>query len=143
MSNPLPFNPFGADFWIGGTPLDLDPSMRTVTGRALLSQNLACRFQTPRGAAIDCPNDGMDLRELVSDGLTVSQVNALQGTIANEALKDQRVYSCTVVANFNAQTSTLAVTMSITSLYGPFQLVLAVTSSALTAKLLNANLPST
>jgi hypothetical protein len=133
-------NPYGSDFWIGGTPLDLDPSMRLTSGRPLLSQNLVCRFSTPRGGAIDCPNDGLDLRDLVSDGMTQSQINALQGQIQQEALKDQRVQSLTVQCSFTSATSTLTVTLNVVSLYGPFQLTLAVTS--LTVAILNANLPS-
>lgn len=133
-------NIYGTDFWIGGSTLDADPSMRLVTGRALLSQNLVCRFSTPRGSVIDCPNDCLDLRDEVSDGLTSSELNALRGKIQQEALKDQRVKTVAVTTSFNYSTSTLTVTMNVTSLYGPFALVLSV--SALTVTILDANLPT-
>jgi hypothetical protein len=136
-----PTNAYGTDFWIGGATLDADPSMRLVTGRDLLSQNLVCRFSTARGTVIDCPNDCLDLRDEISDGLTQSQLNALQGQIQQEALKDQRVQAISVTTTFDAATSTLTVVMNITSLYGPFQLVLQI--SDVTVQLLNANMPTT
>lgn len=140
MTQPFAVNPYGTDFAIAGNPLDLDPGMRVTSGRSLLSQSLACRFSTPRGACIDCPNDGMDLRDMVSDGLTLPQLNAMQGTIQNEALKDVRVKKCTATLSFSLQTSTLTVVMNVESLYGPFQFTLAVTSVSVT--ILDANLPA-
>lgn len=143
MTTPFNPNPYGTDFYIGASsaaPLDFDPGFRVVTGRALLDQRLVVRFSTPRGGVIDCPNDGLDLRDELSDGLTTSQLNALAKQIRTEALKDSEVQDAIVSMVFNNETSVLTVTMQITSLYGPFQLVLQVTS--LTVSILNANLPT-
>jgi len=142
MTQPV-VNPYGTDFWIGsvnGGPPDLDPSMRFTTGRQLLSQSLVCRFSTARGTVIDCPNDCLDLRDLVSDGMTQSQINSLGGAIRQEALKDARVQDVQVQSTFSNATSTLTVTMNVASLYGPFKLVLAV--SSVTVTILDANLPT-
>ena len=132
-------NAYGSDFWLGGSPTDLDPSMRLVSGRDLLSQSLVCRFSTGRGTVIDCPNDCFDIRDELSDGMTQSQINALFPKVQQEALKDQRVQSCTVTGSFSVATSTLTLVLSIQSLYGPFKLVLQV--SAVSVTILNANLP--
>jgi hypothetical protein len=156
MTVPYPYvqqppNPFGIDFWIGLAPgpvgflgssrqllLDGDPSLRTVTGRAILVQSLLCRQSTPRGSVIDCPNDCLDLRDYVAEGMTPTQVLSIYGTIQAELLKDQRVSQAIVNGSYSFQTSVLTLNEAITSSYGPFTLVLAV--SAVTVQLLNANL---
>jgi hypothetical protein len=144
--------PFGIDFWIGPAPgpvgftgnpqllLDGDPSLRTVTGRALLAQSLLCRQSTSRGSVIDCPNDCLDLRDYLGAGMTPAQVLALYGTIQAELLKDQRVTQVSVNGSYSFQTSILTLNEAITSSYGPFTLVLNV--SQVTVQLLNANLLS-
>jgi hypothetical protein len=146
--NAAPQNPYGLDFWIGFAPgpnknagntlLDADPSMRTVTGRALLVQSLLCRQTTPRGSVIDCPNDCINLVDYVSAGMTAAAISQLYGTIQNELRKDQRVFSATVTGSYSFPTATLTLNESIQSGYGPFSLVLAV--SSVTVTLLNANL---
>lgn len=145
MTQPVPplgqTNQYGTDFWIGGVPLDCDPSFRLVTGRALLSQNIVCRLSTPRGSVIDCPNDCFDLRAELSDGMTQSQINALFGQVQQEIEKDQRVQSASVTGSYSAQTSTLTLSIAIQSLYGPFPLTLGITSVSVT--ILDANLPTT
>ena len=141
MTQPvMPNSPYGTDFWLGGPTPDADPSIRLTTGRQLLSQSLLCRFTTPRGSVIDCPNDCLDLRNLVSKGYATGSLTALSGQIQQEALKDARVQSVSATTSFNAATNTLTVTMNLASLYGPFQLVLEIDS--VTAQILNANLPS-
>ena len=150
MSNafPQPPSPYGIDFWIGFTTmsnknagysiLDADPSMRTTTGRQLLIQSLLCRQTTPRGSVIDCPNDCLDLKTFVSAGMTPTAITSLCGTIQNELLKDQRVAVVTITGVYNFQTATLTLNEAIQSSYGPFTLVLAV--SSVTVQILNANL---
>lgn len=133
-------NPYGTDFWLGGTPLDFDPSFRLATGRQLLAQSLVSRLTTGRGTAIDCPNDCLDIRDLVSDGLTISQLNSISGLVQGEVLKDQRVKTVLVTTTFSLVSSVLNMTIAVTSLYGPFSLTLAV--SQVTVQILNANLPT-
>jgi hypothetical protein len=147
MTQPAP-NPFGIDFWIGFAPgpnknagntiLDADPSMRTTTGRQLLIQSLLCRQTTPRGSVIDCPNDCINIIDYVSAGMTPAAITQLYGTIQTELLKDQRVTSAIVTGSYSFQTSGLTINEAIQSSYGPFTLVLAV--SSVTVTLLNANL---
>lgn len=142
MANPFPpSSPFGTDFWIGGAPngiLDGDASLRLTSGRALLAQRLLCRQSTPRGSVIDCPNDCIDLRDSLSQGMTVAQISSLGAVIRAELLKDEQVVDAQVSGTFSFQTSVLTLTEAIQSSYGPFTMVLAV--SAVTVQLLNANL---
>jgi hypothetical protein len=133
---------YGIDFQLASNSqgiMDFDPSMRTTTGRALLSQSLLCRLSTPRGSVIDCPNDGLDLRDLLSSGQTNGNLLAIAGSIQNEVLKDQRVSTATVNCSYVPQTATMTATIAIQSSYGPFTLVLSV--SAVTVQILDANIP--
>lgn len=136
-----PSNPFGQDFWLGGSPqgiLDGDASLRLTTGRALLAQRILCRLSTPRGSVIDCPNDCIDLRDSLSAGMTAAQISALGSTVRGEVLKDQQVTDCQVSSTFSFQTSALTMTLSVQSGQGPFTMVLLV--SQVSVQLLNANL---
>jgi hypothetical protein len=142
MTSPFPpSDPYGTDFWIGGAPngiLDGDASLRLTSGRYLLSQRLLCRLSSPRGSYIDCPNDCIDLRDSLSDGMTAAQISALGSTVRAECLKDEQVTDATVSGSFSFQTSALTLTIAIQSAYGPFTMVLLV--SGVTVQLLNANL---
>jgi hypothetical protein len=138
-----PANPYGVDFLIARNAagqLDADPSMRTTTGRALLTQSLLSRVSTPRGSVVDCPNDCLDLRSYVSTGMTYTAILALCAQVQTELLKDQRVYSAVVNGQYNTATSTLTLPCSIQSSMGPFTFTLAVTS--VTVSILNSNLPA-
>jgi hypothetical protein len=146
MSNNYPFppsNPFGTDFWIGGAPsgiLDGDPSLRVATGRGLLTQRLLCRLSAPRGSYIDCPNDCIDLRDSLSAGMTQADIADLGSEIRDEFLKEEQVTDAEVNGTFSYQTSALTLSIAVESAYGPFLMVLLVTS--VTVQLLNSNLLS-
>ena len=136
-----PASPFGVDFWIGPNAtgqLDADPSMRTTSGRQLLSQSLLCRLSTPRGSVIDCPNDCMDMRDYVSAGMTANEIAQFTSAVQLEVLKDQRILAATVTATFVPANGYLQVSIAGQSSYGPFSLVLAVSNVSVT--ILNANL---
>jgi hypothetical protein len=148
MAVPFPAapNPYGIEFWMGFTPtpngvftqLDADPSLRTTTGRYLLVQSLLCRQTSPRGSYIDCPNDCIDIRALVGAGMTPAAILQLYASIQSELLKDQRVTTAIVTGSYSYQTAGLTINEAITSAYGPFTMVLNV--SSVTVTLLNANL---
>jgi hypothetical protein len=70
--------------------------------------------------------------------MTNAQILQLFGTIQAELLKDQRVTSATCTGGFNPATSVLTINEAIASGYGPFTLVLEV--SSVTVTMLNANL---
>lgn len=118
---PMAVNQFGE--W------DIDPTGRTVSGRDVLSQRLINRQTTPQGTCIDAPNDCLDVRDLLSDGLTVSGIKRLPALLSTELLKDQGVLGCNVQVSYNAATSTLTIVEQIQSAFGPFSLTLSVTSA--------------
>lgn len=141
MSQSSP-NPFGDALWTGPNAqgiIDMDPMLRRVTGRDVLSQSLVRRQTTPRGTVVDSPNDCFDVRSWVSDGMTQAQLQQLSNVIRTELLRDQRVQDCQVQVSYNTGTSALTVVENIQSGYGPFSLTLAVT--AVTVQILEANNP--
>ena len=137
-----PSNPYGQDFAIvlNGGVLDFLPTMGLQTGRALLTQSLICRQTTPTGSVIDCPNDAFDVRDWISEGMTLAQLSQLGTSVSNELMKDQRVGSAIVQASYSLATSQVILNEAITSLYGPFSFVLGV--NTVTGALLLQNLSS-
>jgi len=135
-------NPYGQDFAIvlvNGV-LDFQPTMGLATGRTLLVQSLICRQTTPTGSVIDCPNDCFDVRDWISEGMTVAQIAQLGTSVSNELLKDQRLLTATVNTSFNFSTSVLTLQESFTSSYGPFSFTLSIDN--VTGALLLQNLSS-
>lgn len=122
---------YGAD--IGAVP-DLDPMLPTVTGRAVLREALVRRLSTPRGALFYEPDYGYDLRALLSEGITGSDLFAIAHAVGAEVRKDERVLGASVVPRLSADGSRLALTLWITDAAGPFELVLVV--SAVTVEVL-------
>jgi phage baseplate assembly protein W len=111
---------------------DLGASGELVSGRALLGQDLANRFTTPRGGLFYAPGYGFDLRALLSETLTDTRLQSLPAEIAAEALKDERINAATVAVSLAGET--LEVLIDLQDAQGPFRLVLAV--SALSVALL-------
>lgn len=115
---------FGRDLWCLD---DLDPG-RTVTGALLVAQAAYRRITTPRGAVIDAPNYGFDVRALLGKGLTPAQLAAIPGQVRGEILKDERVDSCSITATYTGgPNGTLTLSIDGETAAGPFNLVLAVT----------------
>ena len=69
---------------------DLDPAGRLVSGTKLLGQAAYHRLITPRGACLDSPDDGLDLHEYLSKGLTPTELATIPGEVRLELLKDER-----------------------------------------------------
>jgi hypothetical protein len=135
-------NPYGQDFAIVLTNgvLDFQPTMGLATGRALLAQSLICRQTTSVGSVLDCPNDCLDIRDWISEGMTPAQLSRLGQVVTNEILKDQRVTAANIKAAYNTANNQVILTEQIASGYGPFSFVLAV--SNVTVQLLDQNLSS-
>ena len=115
-----------------GGAIDIAPGV-LATGLDVLAQSLVRRQMTPRGSALDAPNDGIDVRTLIKTGMTQTEVSQIPGTIRNELLRDQRVRSCTVTATFNQVTNTMTIVENIQSAVGPFTLTLLVSQVSVTA----------
>jgi hypothetical protein len=118
---------------------DLDPMFPEQTGRALLIEALARRFETPRGSLFYDPDYGFDLRALIGEGLADGDLFALQAAIAAECRKDERVVAARAVVALDRATSTMTVTIAAADGAGPFRLVLDV--STVSVALLGVDAP--
>lgn len=109
---------------------DLNPTGRLVSGIELLGQALFHRLRTPRGACLDAPDDGLDLSEYLSRGMTPAELAAVPGEIRSEILKDERFLDADVT--FTQTTpDTFRVRILVTPSAGPeFELVLGVADAA-------------
>ena len=128
-----PANPWGNDMALTVGPsgqLDLEPTMRDVTGIQVLVQSLVARQTTATGSVLAVPDDCFDVRDWISKGMTTSEINQLGPQVEAELLKDERVQTVSVTAQFSLQTSTLILTELIRSAFGPFKLVLTLTASS-------------
>lgn len=109
--------------------LDLTDTMQEVTGLDVLAQSLIRRHLTAKGSDISSPNDGIDVRQLIKNGLTQQELSVIAVTIQQELIRDQRVLpNTTVVATFNPQTNVMTLNETIQTAAGPFSLTLAVSS---------------
>jgi len=72
---------------------DLDPEMREVSGADVrsLAEALIRSIMTPRGSVPDAPDYGIDLRSYLHRPSTRTELLAIEGDIANEWGKDDRV----------------------------------------------------
>jgi hypothetical protein len=75
---------------------------------------------------IDDEDYGFDLRNSIGDEITPRSLLAIRAGVRAEALKDERVFSCSVEAIYEATPRRLTVTLSGTSAEGTFALTLAV-----------------
>ena len=62
----------------------------------IVAQAVARRFLTPRGALIDDPHYGLDVRGYCNRGVTADDLRTLQARLVSEGSKDERVSSLTV-----------------------------------------------
>lgn len=107
---------------------DIDPNGSMVTGTRAVAEALFRRLITPRGRVIDDPNYGTDLRQFINDDTTKSSTMALQSTVVQECLKDERVLQCTCTATLAR--SILTVKINFTTADGPFVFVVSVDTAA-------------
>lgn len=137
MSNVVSAN-YGTDLAV--TPnadgiLDIQPTLQYATGLAVLVQSLICRQMCVRGSIIDSPNEGLDLRTYVRQGLTQQVLSSLPSVVQKELLRDERVLSAVVTGSYDTALYSLTLTEALQTTLGPFTLTLAVTS--LTVALIN------
>lgn len=109
---------------------DLNPTGRMVSGIELLGQVAFHRWRTPRGACLDAPDDGLDISEYLSSGMTPAEIAAIPGDMRAELLKDDRFEDCEVVLS-QITPDSFKVRARITPANGPeFDLVLSVADAA-------------
>lgn len=111
--------------------IDFTPDFQMATGLHVLAQSLVRRQTTPRGSVITSPNDCLDVRQLLSKGVSQTQVAALAQTIRSELLRDQRVLAAQVSIALNPTNGVATITETIQGAAGPFTLTLALTSTSI------------
>ena len=107
---------------------EVDPLSTRALGEAILR-----RLDCPRGALPDDAGYGVDVRGMLSRGVTTADIQSLAGRIRGEVTKDDRVDACSVVVTPSPTGSSLAITLSVTPVdprVGGFRMVLAASSSA-------------
>jgi len=117
---------------------DLDLTGREVSEKLCLVQALARRLITPRGRLIDDPNYGYDLSQWLGSDIGPVDIAQIQHLTRAEVMKDERLQSATVTAQFLAASNTMIVTISVSTVLGNLQLVLgvnAVTTTIITVAL--------
>ena len=122
-------NPYGSDLWLSiaaDGSADIDPTCREVSGIGVLIQSVIMRQTTPTGSLLSSPDDCLDLKGLVSRGMKGSEIQEIAAQVRGQLLRDQRILSAVVTADFNPGTSVLTLTETITSGLGPFTLTIAV-----------------
>jgi len=117
---------------------DIDPTGRETSEKMCLVQALARRLITPRGRLIDDPNYGYDLNQWLGSDIGQAEIAQIQHISRAEVMKDERLQSATVTAQFLQASNTLIVTISVSTVLGTLQLVLGV--SALTTTLITVAL---
>ena len=79
---------------------DLSPAMTECAGRVCLAPGLARRLITPRGSLIYDVNYGYDLNQFVNADVSQADISQIQGYVRQEMIKDQRVISANVSAQY-------------------------------------------
>lgn len=98
-----------------GGSMDIDPMAPTISGLRVVAEAVARLWLCPRGRNPAAPNDGIDVRDWLSMQVVFTShgLADLEAALVNEALKDERVDSCSVALTYNAATSTLTINASI------------------------------
>ncbi len=110
---------------------DLDPNAAEVNGTLGLAQALYRRLITARGGLIDDPTYGFDVASMLDDAMTNRQIAVIASMIDSEMRKDQRVLTSKTSGTWTpgaGNAGKYVATSLITSAFGPFSLVISVSS---------------
>jgi len=105
---------------------DLDPLFRVISGPQVLSEAIARRFITPRGALLSDLNYGLDLRIFLSESLTSQKLFAIASSVEAEITKDERITSASATVTYNASTRELLIEIAAETTDNDLSLVLSV-----------------
>jgi phage baseplate assembly protein W len=123
------YQPAAIDYgWDILTFPDLDVSFTPVNSARILSEALAKRFSTPTGKLFFHPDYGLDLREYLNSPMTDTLLIRIKSAVEIQAIQDERIFEALSTVSYDAASSTLLVQVDATSAFGPFSMVLAVTS---------------
>ena len=113
---------------------DIASDGRMVSGFRVVGESIARRWMTPRGRLIGYPEYGFDVTAYVNCDVDTQNLTKLHTGAEAEAVKDERVESCSVSTSL-AKDGTLTLTGIIYTSKGPFTLVCK--ASELTLELLS------
>ncbi len=99
---------------------DISGTMQEVQGRVCLAQSLGRRLITPRGALIYDVNYGYDLNQWINADVSQSDISQIQGYVRQEMLKDQRVVSANVSAQYVGVSQVQAALQAIVATPNPY-----------------------
>lgn len=107
---------------------DVDPLFPWDTGTGMVARRCLRRLMTVGGSAPECPQDGLDVLDMLSVGVADRQVPMLQGRITSELLKDEAALSVktTMTRTQGSRGETWLITCKGETAAGPFSLVLSV-----------------
>jgi phage baseplate assembly protein W len=105
---------------------DIDPAFAIVSGTRALSQAIARRLSTPRGALFYDLDYGFDLTAFLNADIDDRLLFQIGVGVENEARKDERVRDATATVTYDKQTEKLSVVVQGSASDGPFQLILSV-----------------
>ena len=127
----------GVDFgWDVSCYPDLDETFTPITGPRLVAEAIYRRLCTPSGGMPFDENYGTDLRGWLNESGSAEDWAACGAAIESEALKDDRVESCTASVVYSMASQRLEAKIRFTTAAGPFRLVLGI--SKLTVDVLSA-----
>jgi hypothetical protein len=115
---------------------DIDSHMTETLSDTVqsLAQDSFHRITTPRGALPDDPNFGIDIRSMLSAGLTQAAIRGISSAIHGELTKDDRIADVEVdlVIGGSATAPSFTISITITPVDGSsaFDLIVAVTDGA-------------
>jgi hypothetical protein len=127
-----PAEPFGYGTDVSLTS-DLSPTLELVAASSTrsIAEAILRRLDCPRGALVDDPDYGIDVRAMLNRGMTADEVRALAGRVRAEVEKDDRIDNATVIVTPTPTGDELRIEIAATpaNALGRFALVLAVTSA--------------
>jgi hypothetical protein len=91
------------------TELDNDCAEVDPQSRVAVAQAITRRLTTPRGALIDDPDYGYDVRQFANRGTTQLELRAVADQCRGEAVKDDRVRDAAITAIYDAAERRLTV----------------------------------
>lgn len=111
---------------------DLDPTFTPISGMQVVVAAVVRRWQTPRGFFLDDPAAGEDMRSWINRKWDQKTAYDCKAALEREALKDERVYSCSVSLTQDSTLKTIGVSATLVTVYGTFTLVAAITAVTIT-----------
>ena len=104
--------------------LDLDPSMRSVSGLRALADAIVRRLTTTAGALRDYPGYGFNLIDLIGSSKTKAEI---KNGVEVQVNLEEEVEEARVVVSFSGvQSISIHVAISIVTSDGPFDLTISV-----------------